>query len=153
MTDVNAMTVRRPPQSPLLSHLLARWRDRSPGLAAGLLGGAVAAGLGLAAIAVLVTVLWVRAPYPDNGAGDAMHATAALWLLAHGVELVRTDTLSGAPAPIGVTPLLLVLLPLWLLRRAARDVTDPGDGSGVTVGPGPGVHVRDLSGPPPVSAR
>ncbi|MGH1555121.1 cell division protein PerM [Streptomyces sp. L7] len=46
---------------------------------------------------------------------------AALWLLAHGVELVRTDTLSGIPAPVGVTPLLLLVLPVWLLHRAARD--------------------------------
>ncbi len=83
-------------------------------------------------------------------------------MLAHGAELVRADTLSGTPAPVGVTPLLLLLLPVWLLHRAARDATDPGDGVGVAVGggakPGVGVRVggggglRD-AGPPPVSAR
>ena len=104
----------------LLSPLLTRMRDRSPGLAASLLGGAVAAGLGLGSFAVLVMVLWISSPYPDSGPGGALHMAAALWLLAHGVELVRADTLSGVPAPVGVTPLLLLALPLWLLHRAAR---------------------------------
>jgi hypothetical protein len=166
MTGVIPTTARRPspPPSPatvfttLLTTLFARWhlrwRDRSPGLAAGLLGGAVAAGLGLAALAVLVTLLWISSPYPDSGPGGALHAATALWVLAHGVELVRTGTLSGIPAPVGITPLLLTLVPVWLLHRAARDATDPGDGTGVTVGPGAGVRVRDLlDGPPPVSAR
>ncbi|MFE0724752.1 DUF6350 family protein [Streptomyces rochei] len=158
MADVMQTTARPAP----LSLLRTRWRDRSPGLAAGLLGGAFAAGLGLASCAVLVTVLWVSSPYPDSGPGGALHVAAALWVLAHGAELVRADTLSGTPAPVGVTPLLLLLLPVWLLHRAARDATDPGDGVGVAVGggakPGVGVRVggggglRD-AGPPPVSAR
>ncbi|WSD21606.1 DUF6350 family protein [Streptomyces phaeochromogenes] len=104
--------------------LLARWRRRSPGLAAGLVGGALAAGLGLAAFTVLVTVLWISSPYPDSGPDGALHVAAGLWLLAHGCELVRTDTLSGVPAPVGVTPLLLVVLPAWLLHRAGRDAAD-----------------------------
>lgn len=165
MTGVMPTTARRPSSfsspSPLLARVRERWRDRSPGLAAGLLGGAVAAGLGLGALAVLVTVLWISAPSPDTGPGGALHTATALWVLAHGAELVRTDTLSGVPAPLGVTPLLLTLLPVWLLHRAARDATDAGDGTGVTVGPGAGVRVRDLpdgvrhlpDGPPPVSAR
>ncbi len=151
-------TARRAP----LSLLRTRWRDRSPGLAAGLLGGAVAAGLGLAACAALVTVLWISSPYPDSGPGGALHVAASLWVLAHGAELVRADTFSGAPAPVGVTPLLLLLLPVWLLHRAARDATDPGDGVGVAVGAGAkaGVGVRlggggilPDAGPPPLSAR
>ncbi|WP_435813678.1 cell division protein PerM [Streptomyces tauricus] len=118
---------RRPSPPPL-----ALLRERSPGLAAGLAGGALAAGLGLAALAVLVTVLWISSPYPDSGPDGALHLAAALWLLAHGAELVRTDTLSGVPAPIGVTPLLLVALPVWLLHRAGRDAADgkPADGDG-----------------------
>ncbi|WP_405843311.1 DUF6350 family protein [Streptomyces sp. NBC_01518] len=116
MAGVMPMTHRRA----LLSPLLTRMRDRSPGLAASLLGGAVAAGLGLGSFAVLVMVLWISSPYPDSGPGGALHMAAALWLLAHGVELVRADTLSGVPAPVGVTPLLLLALPLWLLHRAAR---------------------------------
>ncbi|MFK4101454.1 DUF6350 family protein [Streptomyces sp. NPDC019531] len=131
MAVVIQMTARRTSLSPLLTRL----RDRTPGLAASLLGGAVAAGLGLGSFAVLVMVLWISSPYPDSGPGGALHVAAALWLLAHGAELVRTDTLSGVPAPVGVTPLLLLALPLWLVHRAARDVASGEEG------------------PPPASAR
>ncbi|MBZ9638298.1 DUF6350 family protein, partial [Streptomyces sp. PSKA30] len=120
MTVVIQMSDRRSP----LSSLLTRLRRRSPGLAASLLGGAVAAGLGLGSFAVLVMVLWITSPYPDSGPGGALHVAAGLWLLAHGAELVRTDTLSGVPAPVGVTPLLLLVLPVWLVHRAARDAVD-----------------------------
>ncbi|WP_416974605.1 DUF6350 family protein [Streptomyces sp. 4F14] len=130
MTGVNPMTARRPP----LSSLPARVRERSPGLAAGLLGGALAAGLGLGSVAVLVMVLWISSPYPDSGPGGALHVAVSLWLLAHGAELVRVDTLSGVPAPMGVTPLLLVLLPVWLVRRAARDADGGAGWAGVVAG-------------------
>ncbi|MGW0971638.1 cell division protein PerM [Streptomyces sp. NPDC002516] len=120
MRVVTQITHRRLP----LSHLLTRMRDRSPGLAASVLGGALAAGLGLASLAVLVMALWISSPYPDSGPGGALHVAAALWLLAHGVELIRTDTLSGLPMPVGVTPLLLLALPVWLLHRAAREAAD-----------------------------
>ncbi|MER7716652.1 DUF6350 family protein [Streptomyces flaveolus] len=157
MAGVIQTTARRAP----LSLLRTRWHDRAPGMAAGLLGGAFAAGLGLAAVAVLVTVLWVSSPYPVRGPGDALHVAAALWVLAHGAELIRTDTLSGVPAPMGVTPLLLLVPPVWLVHRAARDATDPGDGVGVAVGAGAkaGVGVRvggaggRGDGPHPLSAR
>ncbi|KUN08357.1 hypothetical protein AQI95_08240 [Streptomyces yokosukanensis] len=133
MASVNLMTVRRTSLAPLLTWL----RDREPGLAASLLGGAVAAGLGFASFAALLMVLWVSSPYPDSGPGGALHVAAALWLLSHGVELVRTDTLSGAPMPVGVTPLLLLALPVWRVYRAARDTVDAPD---------------DADGPPPVPA-
>ncbi|MFJ3619057.1 DUF6350 family protein [Streptomyces iakyrus] len=122
MAVVIEMTARRRSPAPLLT----RMRGRSPGLVGGLLGGALAAGLGLASFAVLVMLLWISSPYPDSGPGGAMHVAAALWLLAHGAELVRTDTLSGVPAPLGLPPLLLLALPVWLLHRAARDATDGG---------------------------
>ena len=115
-------TVRRPP----LSSLLARLRERSPGLAAGLVGGVLAAGLGLGSFAVLVVVMWISSPYPDSGPGGSLHVAASLWLLAHGAELIRTDTLSGGPAPVGVTPLLLLALSVWLVHRAARDAVESG---------------------------
>jgi hypothetical protein len=124
MAVVMQTTHRRPPLSPLRT----RVRDRSPGVGAGFLGGAVAAGLGLGSFAVLVIALWISSPYPDSGPGGALHVAAALWLLAHGAELVRTDTLTGVPAPVGVTPLLLLALPVLLVHRAARDATDRGDG-------------------------
>ncbi|MFC1228033.1 MULTISPECIES: DUF6350 family protein [Streptomyces] len=106
--------------------LLTRMRDRRPGLDSALLGGALAAGLGLAAFAMLVILLWISSPYPDSGPDGALNTAAALWLLAHGAELVRTDTLSGAPAPLGVRPLLLLALPVWLLHRAGRDAAYGG---------------------------
>ncbi|MFD9339797.1 DUF6350 family protein [Streptomyces sp. NPDC060028] len=95
--------------------------------AACVLGGAVAAGLGLGFLAVLVIVLWISSPYPDSGPGGALHLAAGLWLLAHGTELIRYETLSGVPAPVGVTPLLLVALPALLIRRAARLGSGPGE--------------------------
>ncbi|MFJ8013034.1 DUF6350 family protein [Streptomyces sp. NPDC096339] len=106
--------------TPLQTAPRAGRRRRSPAAAACVMGGAVAAGLGLGFLAVLVIVLWISSPYPDSGPGGALHLAAGLWLLAHGTELVRYDTLSGVPAPVGVTPLLLVALPVLLMRRAAR---------------------------------
>ncbi|WP_425473640.1 DUF6350 family protein [Streptomyces tailanensis] len=102
---------------------------RQSKLAAGLLGGLLAAGLGLGAFAALVTVLWISSPYPDSGPGGALHVAAALWLLSHGVELIRTDTLSGDPAPVGLVPLLLVALPTVLLYRSACDHANAGFGT------------------------
>ncbi|MGX4690289.1 cell division protein PerM [Streptomyces sp. JNUCC 63] len=117
-------TRHRPP----LPRLRTCVRDRSPGLGAGFVGGAVAAGLGFGSFAVLVIALWISSPYPDSGPGGALNVAAALWLLAHGAELVRSNTLTGVPTPVGVTPLLLLALPALLVHRAARDATDTGDG-------------------------
>ncbi|MFE6159230.1 DUF6350 family protein [Streptomyces sp. NPDC056486] len=121
MTHITDRSSPLPPLEPLIQ----RVRDRRPGLATCLFGGAVAAGLGLGSIAVLVMVLWISSPYPDSGPSGALHVAAAVWLIAHGTELIRTDTLSGAPAPLGVTPLLLMALPGWLAHRAARVAADP----------------------------
>ncbi|MEV6315820.1 DUF6350 family protein [Streptomyces sp. NPDC051776] len=95
-----------PPSSPARGRLVA--------------DGVVAAALGLGAVTVAVLLLWITSPYPESGPSAALHVAAALWLLAHGAELVRTDTLSGGAAPVGITPLLLSALPLWLLYRASR---------------------------------
>ncbi|WP_187283585.1 DUF6350 family protein, partial [Streptomyces sp. t39] len=89
--------------------------------------GATAAGLGLGAITVLVMVLWISSPYPDSGSGGALRVAAATWLLAHGAELVRADTVSGVTAPMGVVPLLLTVLPVWLAHRAAREALERTD--------------------------
>lgn len=89
-----------------------------------LLGGALAAGLGLGGFAVVVLLLWTVSPYPDSGAGGALHLAADLWLLAHGAQLVRMETLSGVPAPLGITPLMLTVVPVWLLCRATREGQD-----------------------------
>ncbi|MFI9260471.1 DUF6350 family protein [Streptomyces sioyaensis] len=94
--------------------------ERSSAIGAAFLGGVTAAGLGLGALTVAVLLLWVASPSPDSGPSRALHLAADLWLLAHGGDLVRTGTHSGVPAPVAVTPLLLVVLPVWLLHRAAR---------------------------------
>ncbi|MFF1925496.1 DUF6350 family protein [Streptomyces sp. NPDC058221] len=109
---------------------LSAEQGRPAVLASALLRGALAAGLGLGSIAVLVMVLWISSPASDSGPVEAFHTAAGLWLLAHGAELIRTDTLTGAPAPVGVVPLLLGALPVWLVHRAARDVLEPDEGRG-----------------------
>ncbi|WP_405795533.1 DUF6350 family protein [Streptomyces sp. NBC_01506] len=111
-----------------LSSASATERGRAAALTAAFLRGGLAAGLGLGALAVLVIAAWISSPYPDSGAGGALHIAAALWLLAHGAELVRPDTLSGVPAPVGVVPLLVVALPVWLIYRSARDALEADEG-------------------------
>ncbi|MGW6605832.1 cell division protein PerM [Streptomyces sp. NPDC055036] len=111
-----------------LSSAGALERGRAAALTSAVLRGAIAACLGLGAIAVLVMAMWITSPFPDSGADGALHIAAGLWLLGHGVELVRPDTLSGTPAPIGVVPLLLMGLPAWLTYRAARDALEPDEG-------------------------
>ncbi|WP_225847817.1 DUF6350 family protein [Streptomyces sp. HPF1205] len=96
-----------------------------------LAAGAVAAGLGLGVPAAVVLLLWIGSPFPDSDLGGALHVGAGLWLLAQGADLVRTQTLSGDPAPIALTPLLLSALPAWLLYRGtvsavvAEDASEP----------------------------
>ncbi|MFD5750036.1 DUF6350 family protein [Streptomyces sp. NPDC127033] len=111
-----------------LSSASAVDRGRAAALTASFLRGAIAAGLGLGMLAVLLTAMWIASPYPDGGAGSALHVAAGLWLLSHCFELVRPETLSGGPAPLGVVPLLLVALPVWLIHRAARDTLEPEEG-------------------------
>ncbi|NJQ00683.1 cell division protein PerM [Streptomyces zingiberis] len=94
---------------------------------AGLAGGAVAAGLGIGLPAMAVLGLWiVSADAGAQGVEGALRAAAALWLLGHGVELLRV-TEAGATAPVGLPPLLLGLFPLWLLYRTARRATGAGE--------------------------
>ncbi|MER8072713.1 DUF6350 family protein [Streptomyces sp. NPDC094034] len=111
-----------------LSSAGALERGKAAALTSAVLRGAIAACLGLGAIAVLVMAMWITSPFPDSGADGALHIAAGLWLLGHGVELMRPDTLSGTPAPIGVVPLLLMGLPAWLAYRAARDALEPDEG-------------------------
>ncbi|MFE9392121.1 DUF6350 family protein [Streptomyces sp. NPDC006784] len=89
-----------------------------------LLGGAVAAGLGLGLSAVVVLLLWTVSPYPVGGADEALRTAADLWLLAHGAELVRREAPTGPVVPVGVTPLLLTAVPVSLLWRATREALD-----------------------------
>ncbi|MFF0285259.1 DUF6350 family protein [Streptomyces sp. NPDC005262] len=106
---------------------LSAERGRSAVLVSAFLRGMLAGGLGLGSLAVLVMMVWISSPASDSGPGGALHAAAGIWLLAHGAVLVRTDTLSGAPAPVGVVPLLLTAVLMWLVHRAACDVMEPDD--------------------------
>ncbi|MEV6563964.1 cell division protein PerM [Streptomyces kronopolitis] len=111
--------------------------QRSSAIGAAFLGGVTAAGLGLGALTVAVLLLWVASPAPDSGPSRALHLAADLWLSAHGGDLVRA-TRSGAWAPVGVTPLLLVVVPVRLLHRAARHaLATAADGSSAAPGDGP----------------
>lgn len=114
--------------------------QRSSAIGAAFLGGVTAAGLGLGALAVAVLLLWVASPEPDSGPSRALHLAADLWLMAHGGALERTTGHSAAP--VAVTPLLLAVLPVWLLHRAARHTlataADARTGLGVVPGTGPG---------------
>ncbi|MER7708339.1 DUF6350 family protein [Kitasatospora sp. NPDC097605] len=89
-----------------------------------LLVGVRTALLGLFVIAVPVLGLWVVTPYADGGASGALRLVAALWLLGHGAPVLR----GAAEAPLSVTPLLLGLLAVGQLSRAAGRVAARGAG-------------------------
>lgn len=105
------------PRPRLRVRLRLPWRPAAGALPlalAGLLGGAGAAAIGLAAVLLPVFALWIFTPYLENGTESEMRVVAALWLLAHGVRLTR-----GGGMPVGVAPLLLTALTVVLLRRTA----------------------------------
>ncbi|MCS0637087.1 DUF6350 family protein [Streptomyces sp. LP05-1] len=122
MTQTQTAEQRSPASLLTASPVPATRAGRAAALVTACLRGVIAAGLGLGSLAVLVTVLWISSPYPESGPDGALQVTAGLWLLAHGVELVRPA--SGGPAPVGVAPLLLATLPLWLVYRTARGAVD-----------------------------
>ncbi|MFI0151747.1 cell division protein PerM [Streptomyces lydicus] len=128
---------------------------RSSAIGAAFVGGVTAAGLGLGALTVAVLLLWVASPFPDSGPSRALHLAADLWLLAHGGDLVRTATPSGTPAPVAVTPLLLAVLPVWLLHRAARHTlaTAPAPPDPGRTGRGPGRAAPEAAAPDGAGAR
>ncbi|WP_237514462.1 MULTISPECIES: DUF6350 family protein [unclassified Streptomyces] len=125
MTDPPGAATSTPQGTPAAPPVAARLGRRLPAFIASLLGGAFAAGLGLGALAVLVVVLWVSSPFPDSGPGGALRLAASLWFLGHGTTLTRSSLVTGDSVPLGVVPLLLPLLPLWLLHRAAREAAEP----------------------------
>ncbi|MFI7101166.1 DUF6350 family protein [Streptomyces sp. NPDC050161] len=101
--------------------------QRSSAISGAFFSGVTAAGLGLGVLTVAVLLIWVASPYPGSDPTGALHLAADLWLLAHGVDLARTGTLSGTPVPIALTPLLLTVLPVWLLHRATRHALADAD--------------------------
>ncbi|MGW1175941.1 cell division protein PerM [Kitasatospora sp. NPDC002543] len=85
---------------------------------ADLLAGVRAALVGLAAVGLPVLGLWVVTPYADDGATAVTRLAGALWLLGHGAPLLR----GPVEAPLTVTPLLLAVLVVVRLYRAAAGV-------------------------------
>ncbi|WP_344331836.1 cell division protein PerM, partial [Kitasatospora putterlickiae] len=79
---------------------------------------------GLCLVTVPVLGLWVVTPYADDGASGALRLVTALWLLGHGAPVLR----GVAEAPLTVTPLLLGLLAVVRLSRAAGRVAARGPG-------------------------
>ncbi|WP_095756962.1 DUF6350 family protein [Streptomyces xinghaiensis] len=94
---------------------------------AGVAGGAVAAGLGVGVPAVVVLAHWIVSADTGTGPEGALRTAAALWLLGHGVELLRATGADGGTAPVGLPPLLVGLLPVWLLFRSARRATEEAE--------------------------
>lgn len=87
---------------------------------AGLRSALRAAAAGLLPVALVVLVLWAADGRAGAGAADALRTAGQLWLVAHGASL---EVPGGG---YGLTPLGLLVLPLWLLSRSARGVA-PGD--------------------------
>lgn len=133
-------------RSPTLSPYGRSTSRPLPSKASWFFEGVLAAGLGLGALTVLVLLLWIISPYPESGAGAALHLAADLWLLGHGSALVRTETLSGVPAPVALTPLLLVIPPVWLLYRACAQALSAGGDAG---NEGAGAGTREGGGGSP----
>jgi hypothetical protein len=92
----------------------------------GAIAACAAAGIGIAALTMLVLVGWIAAPHAGLGLTGVLRTAALLWLIGHHVGF----TLPGV-GRIGMLPLGLVLLPGALLWRAGRWVVRAGDVRGL----------------------
>ncbi|MBC7374388.1 MAG: hypothetical protein H7323_10410 [Frankiales bacterium] len=81
---------------------------------AGARAALLAALLGLVAVAAPVLLVWASDARAGAGVLDAIRMAGQLWLVAHGVSL---EVPGGS---LGLTPLALLALPLWLVARAGR---------------------------------
>lgn len=86
-------------------------------LAAGASAACTAAGVGLAAVTILVLIGWIAAPHSGLGLIGVLRTSAVLWLVGHHVAV----QVSGA-GQIGMLPLGLAVLPGALLWRAGRSM-------------------------------
>ena len=92
----------------------ARSRTSQDLVLTGLPAAAYAALAGLVAVAVPVLLAWIADPRSGSGVGAALRTVAQGWLVAHGTAL----HLPGGTYDL--VPLGLLVLPVLLLRRAAR---------------------------------
>jgi hypothetical protein len=108
----------------LRDRLLDRRAARFPLLTAGAIAAGWAAGIGLAALTLLVLIGWIAAPHAGLGGGlpGVLRTAALLWLVAHHAGLL----LHGGGS-FGLLPLGLVVLPGALLYRAGRWVVRSGE--------------------------
>jgi hypothetical protein len=112
-------------------------RKHLPAFLTGLRAGAAATTVGVLVLALPAVLLWIASPRVDESLDDALHLASCLWLAAHGTELTRTAAVDGQLTPIGLTPMLLMLLPCWVLYRAgalirAQGWNGGGRGGGTT---------------------
>ncbi|MFD4654841.1 DUF6350 family protein [Kitasatospora sp. NPDC058444] len=107
-----------------MTQLMGRPILESPGELGGrpaladVLAGVRTALVGLAVVGAPVLGLWVVSPYAEDGAAAVTRLAGVLWLLGHGAPLLR----GPADAPLTVTPLLLGVLAVVRLYRAAAGV-------------------------------
>jgi hypothetical protein len=87
----------------------------------GAIAACAAAGIGVAALTMIVLIGWIAAPHAGVGLTGVLRTAALLWLIGHHVAF----TLRGG-GRIGMLPLGLVLLPGALLWRAGRWVVRVG---------------------------
>jgi len=85
------------------------------------IGAAAAAGIGLAALTMLVLTGWIASPHAGIGLTGVLRTAALLWLIGHHVAFSLPSV-----GRIGMLPLGLVLLPGALLWRAGRWVVRAG---------------------------
>ena len=105
-------TLPRPP----LPRPPARPRTSQDLLLTGLPAAGYAAAAGLVAVAVPVLLAWAADPRSAAGVGEALRTVVQGWLLAHATAL----QLPGGT--VDLVPLGLLVLPVLLVRRAARHV-------------------------------
>jgi hypothetical protein len=85
---------------------------RSPRIV-GLTAALRAAGLGLLAVVLPVLLVWAADSRSGVDAAEALRSGGRIWLLAHGASLELSD------GRVALTPLGLLLLPVWLVAGAA----------------------------------
>lgn len=114
-------TVSRPPRPAAGGRPQARTAatdEPTTALLAGGRAGTAAGVLGLLLVALPTVLVWWGEDRSSTDVLDAFRSTADLWLVAHGVALQLPQGM------LGLTPLGLALLPLWLCRRAGRRAAD-----------------------------
>jgi hypothetical protein len=102
----------------------------------GLTAALRAAGLGLLAVVLPVLLVWAADSRSGVDAAEALRSGGRIWLLAHGASLELSD------GRVALTPLGLLLLPLWLVAGAATSAARASVPTTVRAGPAAGALDR-----------